>query len=127
MFASPWSRGRITATFHVARRNDDLAFVLERALVTGDAGDDVDLLVLEAREVAEIVFQVAQGPWFMVRGLRDDVGEEEGEGVVEAARGAIEGARQVAAVDAVAVECAGAGVVVGRELRGTSMAAQDRW
>ena len=34
--------------FPRARGDHDLAFVLHRALVAGDAGDDVDLLVLEA-------------------------------------------------------------------------------
>ena len=97
------------------RRDDDLALVLHRALVAGHARDDVHLRCLHAREVAEVVLHDRPRALVQVGGLRNDVGEQIGERVVEAAGGAVERARQVAAVDAEAGERAGAGVVVGGE------------
>ena len=98
-------------------RNHDPAQVLERALVTGRAGDDVHLAALHAREIAEIVLEIRPGSLVQVGRLRHDVAEQIGARVVEAAGGAIERARHVAAIDAVSRGRAGAGVVVGRDAR----------
>ena len=100
-----------------ARRNDDLAFVLDRPLAARDAGDDVDLFAARATgsgEVAEIVLEDRPGALVQVCRLRNDVAEVERAGVIEARRRAVERSREVAPVDPIPMERAGAGVISGR-------------
>ena len=94
--------------------DDDLSFVLDRALVAGTPRNDIHLATIEPRAIAEVVLEHRPRALVQIGRLRDDVREIERERIVEAARRAIEGARQMATIDAIAGRGAGARVVRGR-------------
>ena len=97
--------------------NRDLVLAFHGSFVARDAGDDIDLLVLETRQIAKVVLHVRPGALVQVRRLGDDVGQVEGSRVIEGSRSAVERTREVASVNRVPGRCTGPCIVGGIEMR----------